>query len=394
MSVLEHREYKSFREMFILDKHFSLVNIVVFLILQLSLWHGGLAEILPISMIELWNPLQMMSMLWLIIIFIIKNRIPNKISGVLIGMKLFVSFVAILNMHIVDIVELCRYIALILAIDYFTEYFNQLIKVFMLIFEFIVYFNLYDLLHTERDIHGVFYSALGYDNDFTKYMLCAYFIALLYNLVTSKKLRSATLIIACHITLLYAGVGTGIVALIVMDIVLLIKFLKIGNTTVLQSFIIYLLTEFLIVFARVQNLFAFIIVDLLGKDLTFTGRTDVWNHSINRIFDHILIGHGDMNQITEYLVIGDVYCHNGFLELLFRGGIIHLMLFITLILIIDKTMKNNFDRYTISICSVVFWGIWVTSITESIYHFAVIMMIPALIYAGCKYVQQENESYI
>ncbi len=387
MSVLEHREYKSFREMFILDKRLSFINIVVFVILQLSLWHGGLAEILPLSIIELWNPLQMMSTLWIIILFIIKNRLPNKISAILIGMKLFVSFVAILNMHIVDVVELCRYIALILAIDYFTEYFIQLVKVLMLVFEFLVYFNLYDLLHTERDIYGVFYSALGYDNDFTKYMLCACFIALLYNLITTKKIRSVALIIACHITLLYAGVGTGITSLIVMDIVSLVRFLNLGNTTVLQSFIVYLSAEFLIVFARVQNLFSFIIVDLLGKDLTFTGRTDVWSNSIKRIFDHILIGHGDMNQMTEYLVLGDVYCHNGFLEILFRGGIIHLILFIVLILILDNAMKNTFDTYTITMCSVVFWGIWVTSITESIYQYGIVMMIPALIYAGCKYIR-------
>lgn len=394
MSVLEQREYKSFREMFILDKHLSFINIIVFLILQLSLWHGGLAKILPLFMIELWNPLQMMSTLWIIILFIIKNRMPNKVSAILIGMKLFVSAVAILNMHIVDIVELCRYIALILAIDYFTEYFIQLVKVLMLIFEVLVYFNLYDLLHTEKNIDGVFFSALGYDNDFTKYMLCACFIALLYNLITTKKIRSMALIIGCHITIFYAGIGTGIAALVAMDIVLMIRILKIGNTTVLQSFVVYLCAEFLIVIARIQNLFSYIIVDLLGKDLTFTGRTDVWDKSINRIFDHILIGHGDMDQMTEYLILGDVYCHNGFLELLFRGGIIHLMLFIAVIIIIDKTTKKNLDRYTISICSSIFWGIWVTTMTESIYHFGVVMMIPALLYVACRYVKQNNADYL
>lgn len=387
LSVLQTNEGKSFRNFFILSKRKSLINILVFIIMQLAIWHGGLAEVIPVALLDMWNPLQMGSTVLLVVIFLANNRIPNKVSAILISMKVLVSVVAILNMHIVDVVEICRYIALILAIDFFYEEFDQLIKIFMLILEFLVYYNLIDLLNTQKDIYGVFYSALGYDNDFTKYMLVAYFVAMLYSLVTGKKIRSICLIVGVHITLFYAGVGTGMVSLIIMDILLLGRSLRLFNVTILQTFILYLIAEISIVFLKVQNLFSFIIVDLLGKDLTFTGRTNLWDNAIQKILVHPIIGYGDMDQLTEHLVLGDVYCHNGFLELLFRGGGIQLVMFIMLIIILDKATKRYFDPKTISICAVAFSGIWVTSITESIYQYGITMAIPALVYCAYKYVQ-------
>ena len=394
MSVLRTYKAKSFKKSFLISKSQSITNIFAFIVLQLSIWHGGLADIIPLFLLNIWNLLQMASTVYIVVLFLIHNRLPNKVSALLIGMKLFVSLIAVLNMRFVDIVEICRYIALILAIDYFYKDFDQLVKILMLIFEFLVYYNLFSLLNTQRDIYGVFYSALGYDNDFTKYMIVAYFLAILFNLVTGKCMRSFCLILGAHITLFYAGVGTGIIAILVMDILLFGRIWKLFNVTILQSFCVYLAIEISIVFLKIQKLFSFIIVDWLGKDLTFTGRTNLWDNAINKILTRPIIGYGDMDQITERLVLGDVYCHNGLLELLFRGGVIHLILFVALIFILDKSTKRYFDKVTISMCAVALSGIWITSISESIYHFGITMSIPALIYCACKYVMVRECSEI
>lgn len=390
MSVLQITRNRVIKHPFVLYKRQSIINIFIFISLQLSIWHGGIAEIISLPMLQLWNPLQIFSTVLIITIYFFSKRIPNKVSCILISMKILVSITSVLNMYTVDLVEICRYISLILAIDYFYKEFDQVIKIFMLIYEFLVYYNLYDLLNTQKDIYGVFYSALGYDNDFTKYMLVAYFIALLYGLITRKKIRSICLIIGIHITLFYAGVGTGIVSLIVIDILLVIGYISRLKFSVLQTFIIYIIFEILIVFLKIQNMFSYIIVDVLGKDLTFTGRTDVWNRAIEKILDHPILGYGDLDQLTELSVLGDVYCHNGFLELLFRGGIIQLTLFVIVIITVDRLSKKYLDEKTIGICAAVFCGIWMTSLTESIYHFGITMSIPALIYCACRYVRNNT----
>lgn len=392
MSVLRVVDAKTFNLKYKIHKEQVILKIFIFCILQLSIWHGGLAEIIPSVLLSTWNIFQMIAVFVLVIFFIINNRIPNKISILLLFMKLFSLTIAIFNRHGIDLVETCRYVGIILSIDYFFEDFTQLIKSLMLIFEILVYYNLVSLVGSEKNIYGVYFSVLGYDNDFTRYMIVAYFIAMLYYLITEKKGRSIILILGTHITLIYAGVATGIMAMLIMDILLVISNLRLFNFTIRQSFIVYLITEVSIVFLKVQNFFSYIIVELLNKDLTFTGRITVWEKSIDKFLDRPLFGFGDMNQLTEQLILGDVYCHNGFLELAFRGGVIQLVLFICIVYVLDKATKQYFDRHTISICAVALSGIWVTSLLESIFHFEIIMGVFALIYSACMYIKAKKNS--
>lgn len=389
-SVLYSAQRKSMHELFLISKSETLVKIVAFFVLQLSFWHNGIADFISFGLLQWWNILQMGATLLVVIMFVLMKRVPSGVTVLLIAVKLLTTFSAIMNGVIIDVTELSRYIAIVLIIDYYSIYLDQLIRPLMFIFEFMVYYNCYTLLNAERHIYGGFFAALGYDNDFTRYMLVAYFVAILYNQITGHRIRSFCLIIVVHITLIYPMVGSAVIALFVIDCIILIAYWRLGYFRFAHSLIVYLVLQVSIVFLRIQNLFEFIIVGMLGKDLTLTGRTDVWDYSIDKIVDHIFIGHGDMSQLFEKLILNDVYCHNTFLEVLFRGGIVSLLLWIVIVVVINRKTKNLLDRKTATYCSAIFMGLWIVALTESLLQFGVTVSLFALVNAACEYAKYKT----
>lgn len=391
-SILYSEQRKSIHELFQISKSETLVKIISFIVLQMSFWHNGIADFISFGLLQWWNILQMGATLLVIIMFVLMKRMPSVVTGLLISVKLLTTFSAVMNGIIIDVPELTRYIAIVLIIDYYSSYLDQLIRPLMLIFEFMVYYNCYVLLNVERDIYGGFFASLGYDNDFTKYMLVAYLVAILYNQITGRRIRSLCLIIVVHITLIYPMVGTAVTALFVIDCIILIAYWRLGYFKFAHGLIVYLVLQVSIVFFRLQNLFKFIIVGMLGKDLTLTGRTDLWDRSIGKIMDHIIIGHGDMPQLFEKLVLSDVYCHNSFLEVLFRGGIVSMILWIVIVVVINRRVYNWLDRKTAAYCSAIFMGLWIVAIGESLLQFGVIVSLFALINAACEFAKYKTET--
>ena len=83
----------------------------------------------------------------------------------------------------------------------------------------------------------------------------------------------------------------------------------------------------------------FLVTDLLGKDLTFTGRTDIWNACIYMLREKPLLGYGyaafwrGLGSPSEYVLLranwlAIPHAHNGFLDLSLEIGLLGLALFI------------------------------------------------------------------
>ena len=61
-----------------------------------------------------------------------------------------------------------------------------------------------------------------------------------------------------------------------------------------------------IVLLRLQNIFSFIIQNILGKDLTFTGRTRIWDNAIEFIKARFIIGYGKETGAVIASKLGDI----------------------------------------------------------------------------------------
>ena len=353
--------------------------IILFIAVQLCIWYGGLADLIPIGLLNYWNMIQIGITVGAGFFCILKRRI-SSITAVLILYKATLLFSTILNGREVDIVEFSRYFGLIFLIELFAKDTDVLINIMMLIFEVMIYYNLFTCIQNGPDLFGAYYGALGYDNGFPPYLLAAYFVAYNYHCKKGTWFRTVALIGATHLTAFITFSATGIVGIIVVDILLVLNHFVKMKVSLFQSYLILLGFQLAIVFFRIQNVFSFIIVNLLGKDLTFTGRTKDWDMALELIPSKIFFGHGMMDQSTEKSILGDVFCHNGVLEQLFRGGIIYFLTFAVAIFLISKALKRT-NNLIIQNNILIICGYWVLSMTEVVLEGTMLCGMLALLFA-------------
>lgn len=363
-------------------QHFPIERIgrffLFFITLQLCIWYGGLADLIPQGLLNFWNTAQMGITAIAFFACIIKQRI-SKVTLVLLLYKLTLLFSTILNGREINIIEFSRYFGLILLLELFSKNSKTLIKSLMFIFEIMIYYNLFTCIQNGPDLFGAYYGALGYDNGFPPYLLAGYLIAYNYHREENKWLRFAFLVTAIHLTIFLTFSATGVMGIVVVDILLLLSFFKNIKISLFQSYLTLIGLELAIVFFRIQNLFSFIIVDLLDKDLTFTGRTKDWDLALNLIPNNLLFGHGMMDQATEKIVLGDVFCHNSLLEQLFRGGIVYFLVFSFAIFMISKQLKK-INSITIQNSILIMCGYWVLAMTEVVLEGTIMCSMLSFLY--------------
>lgn len=345
----------------------------------MCLWYGGLADIIPVALLNYWNLIQMGVTIVELILCAANKRI-SSVALMLIFYKVSLLFSTLLNGRPVDTVEFSRYLGLILFIELFRDDLKTIISVMMLIFEIMIYYNLFTCIQNGPDLFGAYYGALGYDNGFPPYLLAGYFILCLYYEQSKSWLRPAALWIAIHATLFITFSATGIMGIVVVDFLILLYYIKSWKITLFKSYLILLSVEIAIVLLRIQNVFSYIIVNLLGKDLTFTGRTKDWDRAMEMIPQKLFFGHGMMDQATEKSILGDTFCHNGILEQLFRGGIIYFLIFALIIVLVSMNVKNV-ESNAIQKGIFVVCGFWTLSITEVVLEGIMLSMVLELIFA-------------
>lgn len=358
------------------------MNFIIFVIAQLSFWYPGLAKVIPGILFRSWNSLLILSVVFLIGLFLVNKRIPNLVTMMLAILEGWNFMSTYINNGEMNIVSLSRKMAIFLLIDFFADEFESLVSVIMIIFEIMIYYNLYTCIITGPDIYGAYYGALGYDNGFTIYLLTAYFWGILDYYVFGKKLRPVLLIMAVHITAFYTWIGTGVMALIVVDCLMVLHYFINFSITLLKAYMMYVIAEIAIVLVRVQSWFSFIIVGLLNKDITFTGRTYIWDHALELIQKKFVYGYGLMTQEKEVLLLGDIYSHNGLLEQILVGGIGYWILFLLFIIIVSSEVESYQHTSLVSQLVFIMIAFFVAAITENTFNYilnlllAVIFILP------------------
>lgn len=352
----------------------------IFVLAQLSIWYGGMADIVPGSLLSIWNNMQVVGGFVLIGMFYLYRKTPNIITIILILMQLCQTFSTYINDGMLEIVGLSRFICLILLFDFFSEDFDLLVNPFMIIFEFMTYYNLLTIIQKGPDMYGSFYGALGYDNGFISYLLSAYFWAVLYMFYKKRFIRPCILIIAINFTYIYTWSATGLFGIVVLDLLIISGLFVKFKLSLFKGFLLFLLANIVIVYLRIQNVFSFIIVDILHKDLSFTGRTSVWDSANVKILNKLLLGYGNMGQGQETSILGDVYCHNALLEIMFRGGIIRLILLGLIIYIISKETNKYLNSRLFQNLIFCISMLWIISITESVLITTIIYVMFSALY--------------
>lgn len=225
---------------------------------------------------------------------------------------------------------------------------------------------------------------LGYDNSHIFIIMPALITSIVYSLFIKNKIifRTVFLFIISIITIFTRWPATGVTVMIIF--IMYIIFSKLINKSKILNIKTYItisiVSFFSIIVFRLQNLFSFFIVDFLKKDLTFTGRTYIWDYVLEFIKAKPLLGYGIENKLVRYYKTThhrSFHAHNQFLEMAYQGGIV---LVVAFIFIIFKTSKELYKYKTtkmsnvLSFCLFLYLILMLTEVCDLIYLFFIIVI--------------------
>lgn len=212
---------------------------------------------------------------------------------------------------------------------------------------------------------------LGYKNSFILYIYPLIVFSYLDTMIFKNKKLSKFDIFSffiAFVTVLKGKSSTSLVGLFVVLMSILIprlfKNTKIFNA--MNYLYTYISMFFAIVVLRLQNIFSFLIEDILHKDLTFTGRTYIWDYALKNISNNWLFGYGDKN-FSFILSTGTAVrsAHNQILQNVYNYGIISLIIFFVILFIAMIKLKKEKDNQISKFVALCIFMWFIMMITES-----------------------------
>lgn len=339
-----------------------------------------------------------------IVLLTIKKKSISKINVYIILLMIVLLFSSIINGTglLFCIKDIMRILGLCLITEYGIKYDkNSFFKAMTITLSLLVYINLFSIL---RHPSGLYMNKtgyienwfLGYKNTHILYILPA----LMYNFIDTYNKNNKLsfynyfFLTIAIISTLFVNNGTGIIGLFIVVIFIIfhksIDRFKLVN--IINGIYAYLAMFFAIVIFRLQNAFKFLIVDILHKDLTFTGRVYVWDKAIKMIKNKPLLGYGNVS--FEYSKI--VYStHNTILGVMHKTGLIGLFMYFIIIFTSAKELLKENRNYIAQLISSFIFSYLIMMLTEA-YAFKYFLFILVLGY-NVKYLingSEKNENNI
>lgn len=161
-------------------------------------------------------------------------------------------------------------------------------------------------------------------------------------------LNSVALFIVSIATLALVGSMTSIANVILFGLFCIIPSLTLRKFAIASLFVIFILFQIFVVFngegIQHSELAVYVIEDVMGKDVTFTGRTHLWEAASRLFSESPLVGYGnvDMDWYKSHLSAMALGPHNLIFAILLEGGIV---LFSLYLLICGIALRKIFDSF-------------------------------------------------
>ncbi|MDD3241996.1 MAG: hypothetical protein PHQ64_04440 [Bacilli bacterium] len=312
-----------------------------------------------------------------ILVLVLKSRSYSKIINYLILFLAILTISSIINKtaNFYAIKDILNILFLCLIVDYGTRKDStNFFKSLSLILTTLVYINFLTIFLNPTGMYSsktgyIENWFLGYKNTHILFIIPAIMFSFLCEYKEDKKLSfpDYLLLAVSIISTIKVNNGTGLIGIFIITIFILSKKVF-DNKTIfnIKNYIItYIASFLLIVFFRAQNIFSYLIVDILGKDITFTGRTFIWDKALLYIKQKPLLGYGNVSfEFNKYIFS----THNAILGILHKTGIIGLTAFVIFVLKGINPLWKNRDKYISKFVSIVIFSYLLMMITES-YNF-------------------------
>lgn len=245
------------------------------------------------------------------------------------------------------------------------------------------------------DMHSTFISS---DNMYAPYMMCFLLLGEIYCVCynSNKQFIYASMWLIVAFTSIKVFSATCLIGLAFYVIsVVLYKWHKNLSRINIKSMVMLFFSIFILIYwAKAQSLFSFIIINLLGKDITLTGRIGLWDSSLEMIGEKLLLGWGNLNKGA--IILRDYfywYSHNLVLDILLEGGIVTLAAFSFLIYIVYREIYRLSNNIIIKSCLHVMFGFVILNIAES-YFSSIYFYMPLIIAVTTAKVESKKSKLI
>ena len=291
------------------------------------------------------------------IILLLKKHLKINTNDIVI--LLFIAIYLISNIYnglgIVAVIE--RYISWIVItflIEFYMEKdYKTFIKYTSTILSSLVIINFISILMNPVNYYDNLTRVhfLGFDNDNVPVLLLAVYFNIFNIMLNPKsKLLAYLSITTAIISSILVWSANGIIGISMVMLYLLIirKIWKNGSKVLNLKiyYVIALLFFVLVVLLRAQDHLSFLIQDILNRDLTFTGRTYIWDYAIKSISDNKLFGIGIYDFALRLSRTGVYHAHCTLLNIMFEAGILGLISYFSIwILSVVKSEKYKTNKY-------------------------------------------------
>lgn len=276
-------------------------------------------------------------------------------------------------------------VSIYLIIEIFIDDRKSLIKGFMLNFEIAMYLELILYVFFPNGINTEWVHFLGLSTMLSLYLIPAYCVVVLYYKETKEKIRTICLTICCIACTILLPCATaklatlGIIGVLVLGYILKEKF----NVSIkLWPFVVVsLLIGIFVIFIYKEGKFPFLdnfFLTVFHKRATFTGRSPIWDKSVEAIVKKPLIGYGLNANVIVPEEGGSFRAHNEWLQRLLADGIPGLLTFVGFNYVYINRVDNiKNDIYRILLVGISF-AMYVTYCMESytnVYIYYIVMFL-------------------
>lgn len=352
------------------------------------------------------NIYSLLQIVMLFIILIMYSR-NSKISKIVFYIAIYLAILlisTILNNASISesIILIIKTLSMCLMFDYGIRKDNEIFfKIGEKILFLFIFLNLITIILYPS---GMYISSagpqnwlLGFKNVHILYILPALIFSFINSYYNYGKLgiKNYLLLIISLVTLILINSSTSLIGIILIIVFVLfqniISRLKLLN--IKNYFIIHILSFFMIIIFRIQNLFDYIIVDIFHKNLTFTGRTYIWDYVIEFIKQKPLIGYGfeeSVVRLNKTTYFKSFHAHNQILEIIYKTGIIGMISFSIIVYSSFKQLYMNRKSKVSVFLSIVMFAYMIMMITEA-YSYEYILYLFVICYNIKYFIKKQGE---
>lgn len=144
----------------------------------------------------------------------------------------------------------------------------------------------------------------------------------------------------------------------------------------------------LLVIFSANNLFVKSVVQMLGRDTTYTGRDVQWKQAIEAFLESPFLGTGIFTRYQLRTLEWSEHCHNVYLDILAKYGVVPLVILIIMIVIIVKRNAKSKNKKLVNLAGVTLFSLLLHNTFDSISIFFIVVLFVSI--ETVAYIEEEE----